>query len=60
MGNMSYCRFQNTLNDLSDCQDAIYDSLSKEEAKARRRLIQLCREIAEIDDQDIENDTSED
>ena len=26
MANMSYCRFHNTLLDLEDCLDAIYDS----------------------------------
>jgi hypothetical protein len=24
MGNMSYCRFENTLDDLRDCQQALY------------------------------------
>lgn len=52
MANMSYCRFQNTLGDLRDCVDALdqingLDELSTEEAEAARRLIKLCREVAE-------------
>lgn len=50
MPNMSYCRFQNTVSDLRDCRDALYehdaDTLSEDEQKARRRLIELCVEIA--------------
>lgn len=48
MSNMSYCRFQNTVNDLQDCADAIEetDDLSPEEARARIRLIKLCQQIA--------------
>lgn len=52
MGNMSYCRFQNTLRDLRDCLDALCDidgnlsELSKEEARAADNLILVCQEIA--------------
>lgn len=43
MGNMSYCRFQNTLADLSDCYENMEEGdLSEEESKARKRLIRLC------------------
>lgn len=46
MSNMSYCRFQNTADDLADCLDNIEDdNLSPEEEKARRRLVRLCAEI---------------
>jgi len=47
MGNMSYCRFQNTLPDLEDCFDNLHETedLSEEESKARKRLILLCRDI---------------
>ena len=46
---MSYCRFQNTLRDLMDCRDAMLDDLSDNEAEAdaRRRLISLCKRIAD-------------
>jgi hypothetical protein len=47
MGNMGYCRFQNTVDDLADCQDHLDDELtSKEEERARKRLIRICKEIA--------------
>jgi hypothetical protein len=46
MGNMSYCRFINTLQDLRDCVEHIDDELSNEEAKAREKLIKLCQDIA--------------
>lgn len=47
MANMSYCRFQNTLPDLRDCQEAMDDAdLSPEESQARERLLLLCEQIA--------------
>lgn len=52
MSNMSYCRFQNTLEDLRDCYDNLDDSdLSEEETKARKRLIKVCRSL--VDDADF-------
>lgn len=46
MANMSYCRFQNTLNDLKDCYNHMTDAgLSKDEARARQWLAELCLEI---------------
>lgn len=51
MPNLSYCRFQNTLADLLDCQRHLLDEgLSPEEERARQRMIQACQEIAEIFD----------
>ncbi|MFC1453662.1 hypothetical protein ACFLQL_00595 [Verrucomicrobiota bacterium] len=50
MGNMSYCRFQNTLADLLDCQEHMDDKLSGEEERARDRLIEACKEIAETEE----------
>jgi len=48
MGNMSYCRFQNTLNDLRDCEENLNnDDLSKDEFVARKRLIELCLDIVQ-------------
>lgn len=48
MGNMSYCRFRNTLGDLEDCQDNMeeVESLSEDEAQARKRLIEICVDLA--------------
>lgn len=57
MANMGYCRFHNTLGDLTDCQDHLDDpNLSEEEMKKRLRLVRLCRAIAEDypDDSDLE------
>lgn len=48
MVNMSYCRFQNTLEALKDCQYALEDDddeLSEEEEAAKKRLIKLCQQI---------------
>ncbi len=47
MSNMSYCRFRNTLPDLRDCADNMWDELEdQEEEAARKRLIALCKKIA--------------
>ena len=52
MANMSYCRFENTLDDLLDCQEALFDEGvendedSKYEARARKELVRVCVEIA--------------
>lgn len=43
--NMSYCRFENTYNDLKDCYDNMEDDLSKEESEYRESLISLCKDI---------------
>lgn len=51
MGNMSYCRFENTLSDLEDCLSAIQEGdaedekLSLSEKRAKDRLIRVCKEI---------------
>lgn len=48
MANMSYCRFQNTLQDLRDCAEHILDDdLSREETRARIALVDTCAEILE-------------
>lgn len=46
--NMSYCRFQNTLTDLKDCQEHMDDTdLSEDEKRARKQLIDVCWRIAQ-------------
>lgn len=46
MANMSYCRWENTYNDLNDCADHVNDDdLSKSEGNYRIRLIHLCKSI---------------
>jgi hypothetical protein len=48
MANMSYCRFQNTLQDLSDCYENMDDEdLSAEEKRARKALLVLCERIVD-------------
>lgn len=60
MGNMSYCRFENTYGDLQDCYDALsekdLDELSESEKKYAKKLIKMCRDIADdfLDDEDDE------
>ena len=53
MANMGYCRFQNTLLDLEDCQRALYSmrnyrtELSEEEQEAALKLFRLCELLAD-------------
>jgi len=66
MGNMSYCRFENTLSDLEDCKEVLdkgeltsvneYDDLlSDSEFDNAIELIEKCREIvAEFEDTDLD------
>jgi hypothetical protein len=62
MSNMSYCRFRNTLEDLRDCWDNLYDIIdSKEEQIARNKLIILCANIAsEWSEDDLEEGEADD
>ena len=54
MGNMSYCRFENTARDLQDCINAINrgetDELNDYEVEGLRNILELCKEI--LDDQE--------
>ena len=46
MGNMSYCRFENTLPDLRDCFDNWDKALNSVcEIRAKRSLLRLCQNI---------------
>lgn len=49
--NMSYCRFRNTCNDLSDCVYALesvdINDLSQEELWAMKKMRSLCEEYIE-------------
>ena len=57
MANMSYCRFQNTLQDLRDCYENMDDTdLSDEEKRARRMLLKLCDQI--VGDYVVEGETT--
>ena len=47
MGNMSYCRFENTLEDLEDCYENMDNAdLSDSESRCRKRLLKFCANIA--------------
>jgi hypothetical protein len=49
--NMSYCRFQNTVNDLRDCVDNLTNTdLSTEEQRARRNLVKLAKQVVEAEE----------
>lgn len=54
MPNMSYCRFENTVNDMQDCLNAIEDnecnSLSEYEIKALQHFLELGRVIVDHED----------
>ena len=54
MGNMSYCRFRNTLNDLRDLEEEFTDdTISKDEHEARWQLLKLMRKLVrEYEDYD--------
>ena len=51
MGNMSYCRFENTSRDLGDCLDAIENNelndLANFEYDGLRDLLDLCEAMLE-------------
>lgn len=47
MANMSYCRFQNTANDLEDCVEHMDDDLSDSELRAQSRIVDMAYEIVE-------------
>lgn len=60
MANMSYCRFQNTRQDMEDCLDALRNEkrLSSDEAKAGHwmfdDILSYCRNAGIIDSYDGE------
>lgn len=55
MSNMSYCRFENTLQDLLDCFDALEEETPRElmedaseyERNSILRLLEVCKDISE-------------
>ena len=56
MGNMSYCRFENTFKDLDDCYEALANGDlpdSESETKYINKLIGLCRDIADDIKEDL-------
>ena len=55
MGNMSYCRFENTAADLRDCVDAIQrgeaNDLSNFEISGLTNIMDMAHELIEIEDE---------
>lgn len=67
MSNMSYCRFQNTANDLDACQGALEDllrgeaePLSREELVAAKRLVQTCIDVVALMGGEVDTDDLDD
>ena len=48
MSNMSYCRFENTLADLKDCEEALDlgRKLSDSEQEAFKEMLEVCERLA--------------
>ena len=64
MGNMSYCRFENTYQDLEECYEALRNEggvkgVSEEsgdyEKPYIKKLIELCRNISDDFEDDLED-----
>ena len=48
MSNMSYCRFRNTLADLRDCEDSIYEPAdNRDEERARLQMLIFMNRVVE-------------
>lgn len=46
--NMGYVRFQNTVDDMADCFDHLYDEdLSEPERKARNYFLLMCKQVVD-------------
>jgi len=61
MGNMAYCRFENTFSDLSECAEHIHDDdLNRDEKRYRKELIQLCKTIVEECEGEEEDEDEDD
>ena len=58
MANMSYCRFENTFNDLIDCFDNIWEEAENDrDERARKQMIRFLKErIDEIEELNEELD----
>jgi hypothetical protein len=61
MANMSYCRFENTFNDLIDCFDNIWEEAENmRDERARKQMIRFLKErIDEIEELNEELDNRE-
>jgi len=67
MANMSYCRFQNTVKDLRDCEEALLnieescdlDDLHQDELRALKQLLKVCNRIVSEGYEEMINDYEE-
>jgi len=54
MGNMSYCRFENTARDLEDCVDALNnghtEDLSSYERRGLDKLLYYAQRVIDLED----------
>ena len=56
MGNMSYCRYENTYKDLNDCVNALWHTDASEQLSSRweygglENLLECCKEIVGLED----------
>jgi len=64
MGNMSYCRFENTYQDLEECYEAlqneggvkgIEEEANQYEKPYIKKLIELCKDIVEEFEDELED-----
>ena len=63
MSNMSYCKFENTFNDLNDCLtslenysiEELEENASTYEKPYIRKLINLCTEISQNYDEELDD-----
>jgi hypothetical protein len=57
MGNMSYCRFQNTYKDLQDCLSALNkneaETLSDKELVYANMMMQLCEDFVHCHEDEV-------
>ena len=55
MSNMSYCRWENTYNDLKDCYNSMveeaFDELSESEANHKELLLSLAKAMLEHEEE---------
>ena len=56
--NMSYCRFENTVNDMLDCVNNmdISESASTYEKRARKQFVEICAQVAEQYREELEDE----
>ena len=56
--NMSYCRFENTVNDMMDCINnmELDEHASDYEKRARKRFVELCAQVVKDHREELEDE----